>query len=112
MERAQVRGYWARNSLSTFVALLVVSFLAFLLQPAGTPLLLAAVVGGALIHVGARYRTWWGTAIICIGLLLPVWPVYLLVPSKLLMWIQIVAPMFATVLGLNLYFRRSATNET
>lgn len=103
LDGVQRRRYWARHAFSTVIVLTCVSVVAFLLQPLGLPLLLASVVGGAVIYFGSKHKTWWGSALMVIGFLLPIWPIYFLVPSKLLMWIQVVAPLFATVFGLKLY---------
>lgn len=109
---AQTLAYWRRHSLLTFIALSGVSLVAFFIQPKGLPLMGAAIVGGGLIYCGGLYRTWWGTAIFFIGLALPAWVVWELAPSRPLTWIQSIAPMFATFLGLGLRFGEVAPDES
>ena len=111
IRKAQRHAYWRRNSFSTCVVLTLVSMAAFLVEPQGLPLIIASVVGGSLAYYGGTRRGWWGTALAFAGLLLPAWPVWVLVPSRLLIWIQIIAPLFATILGLGLLLKGSAHDE-
>ena len=109
--RAHFLAYWKRNSFSTCVVLTCVSLISLWLFPKGLPLLASGVVSGALAYFGFSSGKWWGSVLGCAALLVPVWPVWEFALSTGLVWILIITPMGATVLGLHIFVKGSSGYE-